>query len=502
MSVEEMDRERKEQVNAKKYQDLYAFSGPSVVAFFVVFCILLAVTPMVREHTLITVMFGTVIVALSLLRLAAARKAATSYNENPLFWNRFFLVSTLVSGLVWGGVCMLVIHLYGTTSAYSTYAMVMTCGLVGGCVISLAPALRLLVAYVACLLVPVIVWTAFNGEWAIGVVFLTYILGMMGVGKKTNASYRLNIENSVLLDERAADITMLINELREKASDLTGTSEGLRDISEEMVGASEETATQIGGVTSDASSMRENTAAISAAVEQASHNMELTSASMEEMARAVTEIAGQSARAMEISTQGVHRSEEASREIKRLDEAAREIGKITEVITEISEQTNLLALNATIEAARAGEAGKGFAVVANEIKALAHQTAEATSGIRGQVKGIQDATADSTKQITAISEVIGNISTIVNGVAAAIEEQSASTREIDVNVGEMNDGMGDITAKAAESNQASETILGRIEEAATQTRGNLENSRKVMDSAKEVLDMADSLNQAVVRLSA
>ncbi|VFQ47492.1 methyl-accepting chemotaxis protein [Desulfoluna butyratoxydans] len=502
MAVEEMERERNAQVKVMKYKDLYAFSGPSVVAFFVVFCILLAVTPMVREHALVTVFFGTVIVVLSLLRLAAARKAATSYDENPLFWNRFFLVSTLVSGLVWGSVCMLVIHWYGATSAYSLYAMVMTCGLVGGCVISLAPELRLLVTYVACLLVPVIMWAALNAEWAIGVVFLTYILGMMGVGKKTNDSYRLNIENSVLLDERAADITMLVNELREKAAELTGTSEELRDISEEMVGASEETTTQIGGVASDASSMRENTAAISAAVEQASHNMELTSASMEEMARAVTEIAGQSARAMEISTQGVNRSEEASREIKRLDEAAREIGKITEVITEISEQTNLLALNATIEAARAGEAGKGFAVVANEIKALAHQTAEATSGIRGQVKGIQDATADSTKQITAISEVIGNISTIVNGVAAAIEEQSASTREIDVNVGEMNDGMGDITAKAAESNLASETILGRIEEAATQTHGNLENSRKVMDSAKEVLDMADSLNQAVVRLSA
>ena len=55
------------------------------------------------------------------------------------------------------------------------------------------------------------------------------------------------------------------------------------------------------------------------------------------------------------------------------------IGDVTKLITTIAEQTNLLALNATIEAARAGDAGRGFAVVAQEVKALASQTAKATS---------------------------------------------------------------------------------------------------------------------------
>lgn len=502
MSGEGIDEKYNAQVNEKKYQDLFSLSRSSVVAFLVVFWALVGLTPLMKEHTVVTACFAVVFSGLSIVRLLATRRVAVTYQEKPLFWNRFFAVSIMVSGLLWGGFTVLVINWFGSDSHYSLYAIVMTCGLVSGSVVSLSPAFNLLAGYMTLLLGPVFVWGMVTGEWALGLIFLIFNLAMIGIGKKTNVSYRKNIENAVLLDERTAAISLLVNDLTDKAKNLTGTSKGLRDTSEEMVGASEETTSQIQGVESDASAMRENAASISAAVEQASRNMEITSTSMEEMSGAVTEIAGQSARALEITAQGVVRADEASEKITRLHEAAREIGKITEVITDISEQTNLLALNATIEAARAGDAGKGFAVVANEIKELARQTSEATNGIRSRVGGIQSATADSAHQIHRIAEVIADIDEIVNGVAAAIEEQSASTLEIDRNVGEMTRGMNDITSKAAETNLASETILERIEHAATQTRGNLDNSRRVTDWAKEVLDMADALNHAVSRLSA
>ena len=74
--------------------------------------------------------------------------------------------------------------------------------------------------------------------------------------------------------------------------------------------------------------------------------------------------------------------------------AANRIGDVTQLITTIAEQTNLLALNATIEAARAGDAGRGFAVVAQEVKALASQTAKATSEISTQIAGMQAATQE------------------------------------------------------------------------------------------------------------
>ena len=120
-----------------------------------------------------------------------------------------------------------------------------------------------------------------------------------------------------------------------------------------------------------------------------------------------------------------------------------EDGQVTETITDISAQTNLLALNATIEAARAGEAGKGFAVVANEIKELARQTATATQDIRAKIDAIRASTTTAINDIERIAEVIRNVNEIVPQMAAAIEEQSAVTKDVAENIAQATAGVAD-----------------------------------------------------------
>jgi methyl-accepting chemotaxis protein len=144
--------------------------------------------------------------------------------------------------------------------------------------------------------------------------------------------------------------------------------------------------------------------------------------------------------------------------VNELSQSAERIGDVIGLINTIASQTNLLALNATIEAARAGDAGKGFAVVAQEVKALAAQTAKATSEIGAQIAGMQTATQDAVNAIEEITSTINKMSEISGAIAAAVEEQGATTKEISRNVTEAAKGTSEVASNITEvSRGAGET---------------------------------------------
>jgi methyl-accepting chemotaxis protein len=104
-----------------------------------------------------------------------------------------------------------------------------------------------------------------------------------------------------------------------------------------------------------------------------------------------------------------------------------------------------LALNASIEAARAGDAGRGFAVVAGEVKQLADQTAAATEGIARQIATIQNESSQAVSAIGRVRGAIHAISDNTSGIAAAVEQQRASTEEINHSLSALNDRMCTVT---------------------------------------------------------
>ncbi|MET7242700.1 methyl-accepting chemotaxis protein [Methylobacterium sp. EM32] len=189
--------------------------------------------------------------------------------------------------------------------------------------------------------------------------------------------------------------------------------------------------------------------AVAAAAEEAAANVGAVAAAAEEMGASVQEIGRQVAGTAGLARAAVAEAGQTAALVQDLTRGAAKIGDVLGLISSIADQTNLLALNATIEAARAGAAGRGFAVVAAEVKELAGQTARATGEISGQIGEIRAATDQAVAAIGGIVARIREISDVAGALAAAVDQQDATTQEIVRNVSQAAIGAGEVTHNIA-----------------------------------------------------
>jgi aerotaxis receptor len=237
----------------------------------------------------------------------------------------------------------------------------------------------------------------------------------------------------------------------------------------------------------EADNSAHSVADIQSAIRQQAMRMEEVATAMTEMTASIQEVATNAAYAAtkaretdELSKNGVSSASKAvnslsdvsaaigniSKVVAQLDKDTRNIGQIIEVITSIADQTNLLALNAAIEAARAGEHGRGFAVVAEEVRSLASKTQLSTQQIQNLIGELNNAVKEAVKvmeqsqQTSGTSELhvkasIQALETIANEVshinelnfqiAAAVEEQSSVSEDINRNIVQVNESAAQVT---------------------------------------------------------
>ncbi|MDB5611911.1 MAG: chemotaxis protein [Bradyrhizobium sp.] len=270
-----------------------------------------------------------------------------------------------------------------------------------------------------------------------------------------------NLNSQVLADSKARE---------ERARHIEASVEAFRDAIggvlravTDNASAMRDTAQSITKVASDANG---RAVAAAGATEQASSNVSAVAGAAEELSASVEEIGRQVRQSASVVEQAGLRTDKSVAEIESLAAATQRIDGVLNLIQAIAEQTNLLALNATIEAARAGEAGRGFAVVAHEVKALAGQTAKATSEIGQNISMIQASTRSAVDAVREIGSTVRDINEVTSNIASAVGQQDAATREISANAQMAAQGnetlvvnIGSLSAAIGETTKAATSVL-------------------------------------------
>ncbi|EPZ42108.1 methyl-accepting chemotaxis protein [Alicyclobacillus acidoterrestris] len=199
-------------------------------------------------------------------------------------------------------------------------------------------------------------------------------------------------------------------------------------------------------------------------------------------------------------------AERTNTSVHNLSESSEAIAEIVGTIRTIAEETNLLALNASIEAARAGDAGRGFAVVAQEVRQLAEQSREATARIHeiiGRslelVTEVTAAMSDSVQSVVDGRAVFERTHSAFLDIRQAVEEVVPSTVDIVERAATQKTLIDAGQTRIRKLNELMEQVAAGSQNNAASSEETLATVEEIAASSHELAEIAQSLQNAVGR---
>jgi methyl-accepting chemotaxis protein len=198
--------------------------------------------------------------------------------------------------------------------------------------------------------------------------------------------------------------------------------------------------------------------------------------------------------------------QEGAKATESLATASDEIRAFVALVQKIARQSKLLALNAAMEAARAGEHGEGFTVVANEVRRLAQSTAEAAertdelmkaliaqmetagaTGVRARstVEAVRGATARGRQAFAQIERAVGDGEQWVSAMSSSASAGQALA--------------GEITTKLTSLAQGTQAFADSMHDVAAASQEQSASTEEIAAAANSLVKAADGVSQSALK---
>lgn len=208
-------------------------------------------------------------------------------------------------------------------------------------------------------------------------------------------------------------LTCIISDIKEQSALLFRTSESLNNRAAETAGTVQNVERAVTEIATGAASQAEETQKASDDILVIGNMVQNTSSEVSSLRNTAQSIKESSVTANttlhaldSINQRALDSINIIYEQTHTTNESALKIKEATSLISSIADETSLLSLNASIEAARAGEAGRGFAVVASQIQKLAEQSNESALQIDAIIYTLLEDSQKAVETMESVKEVM------------------------------------------------------------------------------------------------